>query len=251
MPVTDDAGSVIGYILHDPAVDPALSSAVAAAASLAIRNERLRAELRRRIIEVEMSRERIAEAAFTERRRIERDLHDGAQQGLLALGASLGAIRTRSEGDVVDMVDEAIRDLRSTLDDLRALARGVHPALLTDRGLAAAIRALAERAPVPVEADVVEGRFRESVEAAAYFFVAECAANAFRHAAATHVGVSVSVEGDALRVEVSDDGIGGADPAGGSGLQGLVDRVDALGGSVRLSSPPGGGSTVTAVLPCG
>lgn len=246
---TDD-GVDLGAIIHDPAVDETLIASVSAAATLAVRNESLRAELRRQLLEVERSRERIAEAALDERRRIERDLHDGAQQGLLALGASLSSIRAKTDGEVGGLLDEAIEDLKSTVDSLRDLARGVHPPVLSDRGLAPAIKSLAERSPVAVEVDVLSDRFRPAVEAAAYFLVAEALANTARHANASSVAVAAARVDGWLTIDISDDGSGGADLGRGTGLQGLTDRVEALGGELIISSPPGGGTTLLARLPC-
>jgi signal transduction histidine kinase len=243
-------GEDLGAIIYDPAVDDALAASVSATATLAVRNESLRAELRRNLLEVERSRERIAEAAIEERRRIERDLHDGAQQGLLALGASLSSIRGKTDGEVGRLVDEAIEDLKVTVEGLRDLARGVHPPILTDRGLAPAIETLAEQAPFPVELHLSSARFRPAVEAAAYFLVAEALANAARHANATSVAVETARSGEWLTVEITDDGTGGADPRGGSGLQGLKDRVEALGGELHIASPIGRGTTLKAILPC-
>lgn len=243
-------GTDIGAIVYDPAVDETLAASVSAAATLAVRNEGLRAELRRHLLEVERSRERIAEAAMDERRRIERDLHDGAQQGLLALGARLGSIRGKADGEMGRLLDEAIEDLRSTVDSLRDLARGVHPPILTDRGLAPAIETLAERSPVPVHVDVEPDRFRPAVEAAAYFLVAEALTNAARHARATSVRIAAFCMDGWLHVEVSDDGDGGAEMNGGTGLQGLQDRVEAVGGQMQVSSPLGEGTTLRAKLPC-
>ncbi len=248
--ITSSDGEPLGAMVHDPAVDEWLVSSVAAAATLAVRNERLRAELRRRVIEVEDSRERIAAAAMEERRRIERDLHDGAQQGLLALGATLGSIRAQADGEVGDRLGVAIEELKETIQDLRDLARGVHPAILTDRGLAPAVRALAERAPVPVEVDVTPDRFPAPVEAAAYFFVAEALTNAIRHAEASSVALRGTRTEGFLEMEVSDDGRGGIDAPGGSGLQGLRDRVEALGGTLEIRSEPGSGTRLKVRLPC-
>lgn len=243
-------GEDVGAIIYDPAVDDALAASVSAAATLAVRNERLRAELRRHLLQVERSRERIAEAAIEERRRIERDIHDGAQQGLLALGANLSSIRAKTDGEVGGQLDEVIEDLKVTVESLRDLARGVHPPILTDRGLAPAIETLAERAPVPVELHLSSERSRPSVEAAAYFLVAEALANAVRHANATSVVVNASCAEGWLTVEIADDGHGGADTRGGTGLQGLKDRIEALGGDLQIISPTGGGTTLKARLPC-
>lgn len=243
-------GARLAAILHDPAVEQSLVNSVSAAATLSLRNESLRAELRRQLLEVEESRERIAEAAMDERRRIERDIHDGAQQGLLALGATLSSIRSRSDGEVAGLVDEAIDDLKATIDGLRDLARGVHPAILTDRGLAPAIETLAEGSPVAVKVSVIEERFRPAIEAAAYFLVAEALANTARHANADSVIVEAGRADGWLTISVADDGRGGTDLEGGTGLQGLRDRVEAVGGELEVVSPPGQGTTVRARLPC-
>jgi signal transduction histidine kinase len=243
-------GTDIGAIVYDPAVDETLAASVSAAATLAVRNESLRAELRRHLLEVERSRERIVKAAMDERRRIERDLHDGAQQSLLALGARLGSIRGKADAEMGRLLDEAIEDLRSTVDSLRDFARGVHPAILTDRGLAPAIESLAEHSPVAVHVDVALDRLRPAVEAAAYFLVAEALTNASRHANARSVRIAAFCVDGWLHVEVSDDGIGGADMAGGTGLQGLQDRVEAIGGQMHVNGPRGRGTTLTARLPC-
>ena len=251
VPIPAGDGEEIGVILCDVGVDGALAEAVAATASLALRNESLRAELRRRLLEVEESRGRIAEAAVTERRRIERDLHDGAQQSLLALGASLGSIRSHADARLGSMLDDAIADLRAIVDELREFARGVHPAILSERGLAPALEALAERASIPVAVGVTGPRCRPSAEAAAYFLVAEAITNATRHAGASAVDVVVEVDDGRMHVRVSDDGSGGANPASGTGIVGLQDRLAALGGTLTLQSPDGGGTVLEGVIPCG
>lgn len=244
-------GTRLGSILHDAAVDPLLVEAVGATATLALRNERLRAELRRQLAEVEKSRERIAEAADNERRRIERDLHDGAQQGLLALGAALGSIRSKSEGEIAADLDEVIADLRDIIAELREFARGVHPPILTERGLGAAIEALAERAATPVTVNVTKVRCRPSAEAAVYFLVSEAIANATRHAEPSVIDIEVSVDRGMLRVLVTDDGRGGAMQVPGGGLQGLSDRFVALGGRLEVTGRSAGGTTVAGSVPCG
>ena len=184
------------------------------------------------------------------RSRIERDLHDGAQQSLLALGATLGTIRARADGPVGSMLDEAIGDLRSVVDELRELARGVHPAILTERGLAPALEALAERAAVPVTVRVAGPRCRPAAEAAAYFLVAEAITNASRHAGGCAVDVAVEVEDGRMRVSVSDDGRGGAKARSGGGIVGLQDRLAALGGSLTIRSPVGAGTRLVGEIPC-
>jgi signal transduction histidine kinase len=203
--------------------------------------------------ELVASRARVVLATDQTRRRIERDLHDGVQQRLFSLGLQLRAAQ--------DSVPETLDGLRTRLagvasgltgsiDDLREICRGIHPAILTDRGLASAIKALARRSGVAVEFDVdLEGRLPESVEAAAYYVVAEALANAAKHARASAVHVSVHRDADRLRMSLHDDGVGGADPARGSGLAGLDDRVEALGGHLTISSPQGAGTTLDVELP--
>jgi PAS domain S-box-containing protein len=214
---------------------------------------RLNAELHARLEELAASRARIVTAGDTERRRLERNLHDGAQQRLVALALSLRVAQAQLDSDpaaaratLADAGDELAR----ALDELRELARGLHPAVLSDRGLRAAVEMLAGRAPIPVElAGIPEERLPEAVEAAAYYLIAEALTNVARYADATAVSVRVAADATRVLVEVSDDGAGGADPAGGSGLRGLADRVEALGGSLELVSPAGEGTTVRAEIP--
>ena len=199
------------------------------------------------------SRARIVEAGDAERRRLERNLHDGAQQRLVALALMLRHLDGLVERDppaARRALAAASDELAQALADLRELARGLHPAVLSEHGLAAALTALAGRAPVPVGLEVeLDRRPREQVEAAAYFVVAESLTNVAKYARASFVGVTVAREDRALVVEVSDDGVGGADPSLGSGLRGLADRVEALGGRLGLQSRAGAGTTVRAVLP--
>jgi signal transduction histidine kinase len=199
------------------------------------------------------SRARIVEAGDAERRRLERNLHDGAQQRLVTLALSLRLARAKLPGDPVaaePLLDSAIGDLDQALAELRELARGLHPAILTDHGLAPALRALTRRAPVPVcLADVPEERFPEPIEATAYYLVSEALTNATRYAEASSVEVRLTSSDGRLRVEVADDGRGGAQAAAGSGLRGLADRVEALRGRFELESPPGAGTVVRAELP--
>jgi PAS domain S-box-containing protein len=204
--------------------------------------------------ELRASRARIVEATDSERRRLERDLHDGAQQRLVALSLSLRLTRTRVDSDpgaAADLLDEAIEELAGATAELRELARGIHPAILTDRGLGAALKALAARAPVPVEvASTVSERLPPPVEAAVYFVAAEALTNVARYAAATRAEVRIDRGPGVVSVEVSDDGSGGADPATGSGLRGLADRVATLDGVLEVVSPPGEGTIVKAAIPC-
>jgi signal transduction histidine kinase len=200
------------------------------------------------------SRARLIAAGDGERRRLERNLHDGAQQRLLSIGLALQLVRTRLGPDAngaTELLAEADQELRAALDELRELAQGIHPAVLTERGLAAALRSLADRASVPVTIAEVPGeRLPAATEAAAYFLVSEALANVAKHAHANRVRVSVAHSGGQLLVEVDDDGVGGADPSRGSGMRGLADRVHALDGHLRVDSRPGHGTRVRAAIPC-
>jgi PAS domain S-box-containing protein len=205
--------------------------------------------------ELRASRARIVQATDAERRRLERDLHDGAQQRLVALSLSLRLIRSRIETDAdgaAALLDEAIDELLGATSELRELARGIHPAILTDRGLSAALKALAARAPLPVEIECdVTDRLPPPVEAALYFVAAEALTNVARYANATRADVCVGRGAATVTVEVGDDGVGGADPLTGSGLRGLSDRIAALDGVIEVTSPPGEGTVVRAAIPCG
>jgi signal transduction histidine kinase len=242
-------------IVHDASLaeERELLDAVAGAAALALENERLAAELRASVKELRASRARIVKTADAARRAIERDLHDGAQQQLVALALSLRLARTRLErdpGEAAQLLDAASRDLQAALQSLRELARGIHPAVLSDHGLGAALEALAQRFPFPVEiAAVPDERLPETVEATAYFVVAEAITNVARYARASHAVVTLERDEDALAVVVSDDGVGGADPSAGSGLRGLSDRVAVLEGRLEVDSPVGAGTTVRAFIP--
>ena len=247
-------GRRIAAIAHDPALhdEPQLVRAAGAAAALALENQRLSAELRARIEDLRASRARLVEAGDTERRRLERDLHDGAQSRLVALALKLSlARRTVDDGsETATLLDESSEELQASLDELRELARGLHPVVLTDRGLAAAVRILASRAPVPVEIVALPAeRLPPPVEIAVYFVVAEALTNVAKYARATAATVSIEVAGGRVAVDVSDDGVGGADVGGGSGLRGLSDRVAALDGTLRLDSPPGAGTRLRAEIP--
>jgi signal transduction histidine kinase len=250
-------GIRVGAIIHDGSLadEPGLVRAVAASAALALENERLEAELRARLDELQSSRARLVEVSMFERRRLERDLHDGAQQRLVALSLQLGlARRNLDAGDgpaAVVMLDAAREELARALEELRELARGIHPAVLTDRGLQAALEALADRAPLPVSLDQMPAeRLPAPVEAAAYFVVAEALTNVAKYAGASSAEVRIRRNGTYAVVEVSDDGVGGADPAVGTGLRGLADRLAALDGRLEVHSPPGAGTTVKAEVPC-
>jgi signal transduction histidine kinase len=249
-------GEPIGAIVHDPALDeePQLLQNAASAAALALDNERLAAELHARVDELEESRRRGMLAGMSERRRLERDLHDGAPQRLVALSLQLGLARGQVDRDAAAagrMLDAARDELRQALEELRELARGIHPAILTDRGLDAALESLVDRSPLPVAVDETPGeRLPTAVEAAAYFVVAESLTNVAKYAGAHEAHVRVARHDGTAVVEVRDDGVGGADAAGGTGLRGLADRLAALDGSLEVMSPPGGGTVVRATIPC-
>jgi signal transduction histidine kinase len=222
--------------------------AVGSVARLALANERLAAQVRAQLEEVRASRTRIVEAADAERRRVERDLHDGAQQRLTALAVRLDVARETGNLDP-ELLAAATEELRSAIGEVRDLSRGLHPTILTEAGLGPAIEALAERTTIPVRVTATTARFPASIEAAAYFVAAEGLTNVARYAGATTAAVDVSVAGATLVVTVTDDGRGGADPETGSGLRGLSDRVAALGGHLAVMSPPGAGTTLRAELP--
>ncbi|PWW24131.1 signal transduction histidine kinase [Geodermatophilus normandii] len=249
-------GEQIAVLVHDPVLtgEPDLVAAVAAGAGLAVENDRLHAEVRNQLREVQASRARIVEAADGARRQVERDLHDGAQQRLVTVALALRLAHTQlgtaSSAELAALLDEAGAELAGALDELRELARGIYPVLLTDAGLGPALVSLAERCPVPaVVAAVPDRRWADAVEQTCYFVVSEALANAVKHARATQVAVEVRETAGGLRVEVADDGTGGAD-ASGSGLRGLADRVATLGGELTVRSPRGGGTRVIATVPC-
>jgi signal transduction histidine kinase len=248
-------GVRVAAIVHDAALDtgPELVQAAAAAAALALDNERLKADLRARVEELRVSRVRIVEAADNARRRLERDLHDGAQQQLVALALDLRLLKARVRGtDVEPLVDGLADKLAVALGELRELARGIHPAILTDRGLGPAIDALANRVPVDVDSEVhVDERLSEPIEAAAYFVVAEALTNIVKYARATRAKVVVRREENVVTVTVDDDGVGGARIGAGTGLRGLQDRLAALDGTLSIDSPRGEGTRLRARIPCG
>jgi signal transduction histidine kinase len=249
------ANAPVAALVHDPVLleRRGLLVAAGAAARLALENERLQAELRAQLAELRASRARIVTAGDDERRRLERDLHDGAQQRLLGLGLALQLARAQlgQANGTSELLSEADAELRAALDELRELARGIHPAVLTEQGLSAALRTLAERSPVPVTmVELPEERLSAPAEAAAYFLVSEALANVAKYARASRVRVSVISAGGRVLVDIEDDGVGGADSSRGSGLRGLSDRVQALGGELELESPPGRGTHVHAEIPC-
>ena len=245
-------GRPLAALIHDPALDQGLVQAAAAAAGMSIANERLQAEVRAQLEEVRASRQRIVEAGDAERRRVERNIHDGAQQRMATLALSLAMLRDSAARDpaMAASLDQAAAELRHAIAELRELARGIHPAILTEEGLPAAVEALADRSALPVRvlADFDE-RLPGPIEAIAYFVVAEALANVTKYACASGARVELSRCNGTLRVQVADDGIGGADASRGSGLRGLEDRVSAVRGSFRVENPPGGGTLVLAEIP--
>jgi signal transduction histidine kinase len=249
--------TAIAAIVHDPALpddaEQIRAARAVAALALALENQRLEAELRAKVAELSASRARIVESGHAARRHLERDLHDGAQQRLVSLALSLRILRSRieSDPDAVRALDAARSELDQALGELRELARGIHPSVLTERGLDAALDGLARRAPLPVElAETPTERLPDRVESAAYFVVAEALTNVAKYAHATHAKVNVSRRGRQVLIEVSDDGVGGADPATGSGLRGLRDRVSAVDGRLEVDSRPEHGTTIRATIPC-
>ena len=253
--VTRD-GQCVAAIIYDATMQEADEHvrAVGAAASLALQNERLDAALRAKVDELRRSRERMLKIGLEERRRLERDLHDGAQQRLVAMALNIRLARAKLNEDPIAadrLLESAGAELDSALEELRELARGIHPAVLTDRGLGTALETLASRAPVPVElAQLPDGRLPEAVELAAYFVVAEALTNVAKYAHATHAKVEVARANGRLMVEVEDDGIGGANPENGTGLRGLADRIAVLEGRLEIDSETGSGTTVRAQIPC-
>lgn len=256
--VLEGAEGPSALVTHDPSLreDPGLVAAAVAVLRLAIENERLSRAVRDQLDEVRASRTRLIQAAEDERRHIVRDLHDGAQQRLITVALALQQAREAARhidptAPFAQRVDDAIVELLAAVDDLRQLARGIHPAILTEEGLMPALAGLARRSPVPVELDIeLAERLPPAVEATAYFIVAEALTNVMRHADARSATVSIARNNGHLDVEVLDDGCGGADGFRGSGLAGMADRLDALSGSLVVDSPVGGGTRLQAVIPC-
>ena len=262
-PVTPDRASApierdgreVAAIVYDASLDddPEMVEAVRAAATMALENERLLAESEARLAEVQASRQRIVAAGDAERRRLERDLHDGAQQRLVALSLQLRMIRSdiRRDPDQAEQLAAAASDeLAHSLQELRELARGIHPAAL-DHGLASALESLATRSTVAtaVTCDAPD-HVPQAVELAVYFVACEALANVGKYAEATAASLRLSRTAAGVAIEIADDGVGGADAANGSGLHGLADRVEALDGHLLVTSPPGAGTVITAELPC-
>ena len=246
-------GFELAIVVHDPSLGerPDVLESVIGAAGLAIEIARLRVEVRRQLAEVEASRTRIVTAGYEERRRLERDLHDGAQQQLVSIGLGLRHLQAQlaAGSPQARALDATVGELSAAIGQLRELARGVRPAGLDD-GLARALGELAARSRLRMSVDVTDERFDDRIETAAYFVASEALANAAKYAPSSRVAVSAGRRNGSLVVCVRDDGAGGAAPSAGSGLSGMADRVAALGGRVTVASPPGAGTVVTAELPC-
>jgi signal transduction histidine kinase len=263
VPDTDPARAVtrlgegpvpLAVLVHDPGLTEHrdLLEAAGSAARLALENARLHAQVRAQLAEMRASRGRLVQVADAERRRLERDLHDGAQQRLLGMGMTLHALRGRVGADPATdrLIDEVAGELRAALTELRNLAQGIHPAVLTDQGLLAALGMLARRCPLPVDLQGdLPARPPPNLEAVAYYLISEALQNTVKHGHATGVLVRIQTDIDALVLDVIDDGIGGADPGRGSGLHGLHDRLSAIDGTLTVHSPPGGGTHLHARLP--
>ena len=248
-------GARVALLMHDPALEdePELLEAVTAVAGIALENARLHAQLRAQLAELRGSRARIVDAGQEERKRLERNLHDGAQQRLIALSLELRLLEERLDGDpdARARLDHASREIATSLEELRDVARGIHPAVVSGHGLEIALEQLTARAPVPVQLNVEVGsRLPERLEVAAFYLVSESLANLGKHASATSATVKLARTNGLFTVEVVDDGIGGADTERGSGLRGLADRVEALEGRLRVWSPHGGGTRLRAEIPC-
>ncbi len=249
-------GQPLAALVHDPSLldEPKLVRAAGAAARLALENARLHADIRAQLTNVQQSRVRIVQAADDERRRIERDLHDGAQQRLVALALELRTFQRHFDGpadaDVDRVLAAAVGELQAAVTDLRELARGVHPAILTEEGLAAALESLSSRTAVPISLETFEGRLPPQVEATAYFVACEALANTLKYAHATSVRIAARRTNGTLVVEIEDDGVGGARIEEGGGLRGLADRVEALGGSLTVESAAAGGTRIVGEMPC-
>lgn len=252
----DRDGAHVAALIHDPALldEPELLDGVEAAAGIALENGRLNAELRARLEELRGSRARIVEAAQNERQLLERNLHDGAQQRLIALSLDLSILKGRIDGDSEARagIDQARRQIAASLAELREISCGLHPAVVSGHGLPVALEQLAARSPVPVELEIeVEGRLPEPLEVAAYYVISESLTNIAKHAQARTARVEIVKDQGELVLEIVDDGIGGADSERGTGIRGLADRVESLDGRLRVWTPRGGGTRVRAEIPCG
>ncbi len=251
----DRDGERMAVLIHDASLadEPQLLDGVRAAAAIALENGRLHAELNARLEELRGSRRRVIEAGQLERQRLERNLHDGAQQRLIALSLELGRLEQRLADDpeTKTQLDQARAEIAQSLEELRAVARGIHPAVVTGHGLAVALESLTARATLPVRLTVeLDGRLPERLEVAAYYVVSESLTNIAKHSRAASATVDVGRTQGQVVVEIVDDGVGGADTERGSGLRGLADRVEGLGGRLRIWTPRGGGTRVRAEMPC-
>jgi signal transduction histidine kinase len=253
--VIDHDGEPVAALIHDASLcdEPELLDAVSAAGGIALENARLHAELAARLEELRGSRVRVIEAGQKERQRLERNLHDGAQQRLVALSLELTMLKKSLDDDpeASSRIDHAREEIAMSLQELRDIARGLHPAVVSGHGLAVAVESLAARAAVPVKLNVeLEDRLPEAIEVAAYYLISESLANIGKHARASAASVEVSRDNGHVVIEIVDDGIGGADTEAGSGLRGLADRVEALDGRLRVWTPRGRGTRVRAEIPC-
>jgi signal transduction histidine kinase len=242
----------VAVLVHDPGAidDPALLAPVAAATRIAVSNVQLQSQIQERLEELKRSRRRIVETGDAQRRRLERQLRDGAQARLEAVASALEQTpRREASADFESMLAETFADLADAREELGEFARGVHPSVLNERGLDAALADLAERATLPVELSPCGERFEPAVEAAAYFVCAEALTNISKYADASHVAIAASRRDDRVEVAIADDGVGGADVDAGSGLRGLRDRVEALGGTLSVESAAGAGTRIIARLP--
>ncbi|ABD09479.1 hypothetical protein ThrDRAFT_00040 [Frankia casuarinae] len=254
VPVTTSSGAPLALISATAAQERNrdLVTVALQASAMALENARLHAAVAAQLDAVRASRARIVEAGLIERRRLERDLHDGVQQRLLALATRLGLARTKtSDPDTISAIEAAREDLHHALQDLRSLARGIHPAMLSQGGLRPALEVVIEPLPVKVEFDIPTVRFEPILEAGAYYTICEALTNTVKHAGAAQVRVTVRCVDGGILIEVTDDGKGGAVVVEGGGLAGLTDRVRALGGDLSIVSPSGGGTRLTASIPCG
>jgi signal transduction histidine kinase len=252
--VVEWEGQPVAVLVHDPAVleDPGLLEAVASAAQLAASNARLRVEVQARVVELEVSRRRILAARDEERRRLEHRLREGAERRLGELEDTLRRGRRFASGERTrDQMARAEDQLARTLEELRRLAHGLHPRVLSEHGLAGALAVLAKDLSLPVVIKISDDQLPERVAVGVYFICAEALTNVAKHAAAAHVAMAVTSSEGWVRVEIADDGIGGADPARGSGLRGLADRVETLGGTLRVEGAPGHGTRLAAEIPFG
>ena len=245
----------VAALLHDPSLEdePELLAAATAGAGIALENARLHVELRARLVELRGSRARMVDVANKERQRLERNLHDGAQQRLVALSLELSLLggELAGETEAQERLTRARHEIAASLAELREIARGIHPAVVSGHGLGVALEQLAALAPVPVRLAVeTNGRLPEAVEVAAYYLVCESLANVGKYAQASSATVDVNRQNGCVLIEVTDDGVGGADTERGTGLRGIADRVEALDGRLRIWSPAGGGTRIRAEIPC-